>query len=100
MIGPVPCVLAHDILYMELREILYQKGRVVAMFLHKVRGNVQLLENKLNSQNAIKMKESGKLVKFGYAVFEDRAVAERLVKKGSLAIADGVAINISPMVKN
>ena len=59
-----------------------------------------LLVNKLNSQNAIKMKESGKLVKFGYAVFEDRAVAERLVKKGSLAIADGVAINISPMVKN
>ena len=46
------------------------------------------------------MKEPGKLVKFGYAVFEDRAVAERLVKKGSLAIADGVAINISHMVKN
>ena len=36
MIGPVPCVLAHDILYMELREILYQRGRVVTMFLHKV----------------------------------------------------------------
>ena len=35
MIGPVPCVLAHDILYMELREILYQKGRVVTMFLNK-----------------------------------------------------------------
>ena len=59
-----------------------------------------MLVNKLNPQNAIKMKESGKLAKFGYAVFEDRAVAERLVKKGSLAIADGVAINISPMVKN
>ena len=54
----------------------------------------------MTPQNAIKMKEAGKLVKFGYAVFEDRAVAERLVKKGSLAIADGVAINISPMVKN
>ena len=36
MIGPVPCVLAHDILYMELREILYQRGRIAAMFLHKV----------------------------------------------------------------
>ena len=35
MIGPVPCVLAHDILYMELREILYLKGRVVTMFLNK-----------------------------------------------------------------
>jgi len=85
MIGPVPCVLAHDILYMELREILYQRGRVVAMFLHK---------------NAIKLKESGKLVKFGYAVFDDRSVAQKLVKQGSLAIADGVAIKISPMIKN
>ena len=51
-------------------------------------------------QNAIKMKETGKLVKFGYAVFEERAVAEKLVKQGSLAIADGVSIKISPMVKN
>jgi len=85
MIGPVPCVLAHDILYMELREILYQRGRIAAMFLHK---------------NAIKMKDTGKLVKFGYAVFEERSVAEKLVKQGSLAIADGVSIKISPMVKN
>ena len=46
-------------------------------------------------QNAIKLKESGKLVKFGYAVFEDRAVAQ-----GSLAIANGVGIKISPMVKS
>ena len=51
-------------------------------------------------QNAIKMKETGKLVKFGYAVFEERSVAEKLVKQGSLAIADGVSIKISPMVKN
>ena len=45
-------------------------------------------------QNAIKLKESGKLVKFGYAVFEDRAVAQKLVKQGSLAIANGVGIKI------
>ena len=51
-------------------------------------------------QNAIKMKECGKLMKFGYAVFEDRAVAQKLVKKGSLSIANGVTIKISPMVEN
>ena len=46
------------------------------------------------------MKESGKLVKYGYAVFEDRFVAERLLQQGNLAIADGVAVKISPMVKS
>ena len=51
-------------------------------------------------QNAIKLKESGKLAKFGYAVFDDRAVAQKLVKQGSLAMADGVSIKISSMVKN
>ena len=51
-------------------------------------------------QNAIKLKESGKLVKFGYAVFEDRAVAQKLIEQGSLAIANGVCIKISPMVKS
>ena len=35
MFGPVPCVLAHDILYLELRNILFQKGKIVNMFLHK-----------------------------------------------------------------
>jgi len=84
MFGPVPCVLAHDILYLELRNILFQKGKIVNMFLHK---------------NAIKMKESGKLVKYGYAVFEDSGVAGRLLQQGNLAIADGVAVKISPMVK-
>ena len=101
MIGPVPCVLAHDILYMELREILYQRGRVITMFLHKVSQLLlQLYFMEDSPQNAIKLKESGKLVKFGYAVFEDKAVAQKLVKQGSLAIADGVGIKISPMVKN
>ena len=56
---------------------------IVSMFLHKY---------------AIKMKESGKLVKYGYAVFEDSNVAERLLQQGNLAIADGVAVKISPMV--
>ena len=46
------------------------------------------------------MKESGKLVKYGYAVFEDRSVAERLLQQGNLVIADGVAVKISPMVKS
>ena len=99
MIGPVPCVLAHDILYMELREILPQRGRVVAMFLQKVTHDpccLYFMEDL--PQNAIKLKESGKVVRFGYAVFEDRAVAQKLVKQGSLAIADGVAIKISPLV--
>ena len=35
MFGPVPCVLAHDILYLELRNIFFQKGKIVNMFLHK-----------------------------------------------------------------
>jgi len=83
MFGPVPCVLAHDILYLELRNILFQKGKIVNMFLHK---------------NAIKIKESGKLVKYGYAVFEDSSAAGRLLQQGNLAIADGVAVKISPMV--
>ena len=100
MFGPVPCVLAHDILYMELREILHQRGRVVTMFLQKVTHDPCCLLYFMEDlpQNAIKLKESGKLVRFGYAVFEDRAVAQKLVKQGSLAIADGVAIKISPLV--
>ena len=100
MIGPLPCVLAHDILYMELREILYQRGRVVTMFLHKVGHFLLFVLYGGPPQNAIKLKESGKLVKFGYAVFEDRAVAQKLVKQGSLVIADGISIKISPMVKS
>jgi len=33
-------------------------------------------------------------------VFEERSVAEKLVKQGSLAIADAVSIKISSMLKN
>ena len=61
---------------------------------------LEMLSDGLLFQNAIKMKESGKLVKYGYAVFEDRFVAERLLQQGNLAIADGVAVKISPMVKS
>ena len=61
---------------------------------------LKLLSDGFYFQNAIKIKESGKLVKFGYAVFEDRSVAERLLQQGNLAIADGVAVKISPMVKS
>ena len=61
---------------------------------------LELLSDGLLFQNAIKMKESGKLVKYGYAVFEDRSVAKRLLQQGNLAIADGVAVKISPMVKS
>ena len=61
---------------------------------------LELLFDGLYFQNAIKVKESGKLVKYGYAVFEDRSVAERLLQQGNLAIADGVAVKISPMVKS
>ena len=103
MFGPVPCVLAHDILYLELRNILFQKGKIVNMFLHKASHLCLPFSNcsdGLYFQNAIKIKESGKLVKYGYAVFEDSSAAGRLLQQGNLAIADGVAVKISPMVKS
>ena len=62
MFGPVPCVLAHDILYLELRNILFQKGKIVNMFLHKVSHQYLFFSNCSDGvyfQNAIKIKESG-----------------------------------------
>ena len=61
---------------------------------------LELLSDGLYFQNAIKIKDSGKLVKYGYAVFEDSSVAGKLLQQGNLAIADGVAVKIAPMVKS
>ena len=77
-----------------------EAGLLPCSFTRQANPNKSLILITDYPQNAIKLKESGRLVKFGYAVFDDRSAAQKLVKQGSLAIADGVAIKISPMVKN
>jgi len=67
MVGPIPGHLEHDVIYNGLRGIFQSKGPVCFMFVHK---------------SAVKDNESGKMVKFGYVVFAEKGVAQKLLKEG------------------
>merc|ERR1719228_2874561 len=66
MVGPIPGHLDHDLIYNSLRSIFQSRGPVCFMFLHK---------------SAVKDSESGKLVKFGYVVFAEKGVAQKVLKE-------------------
>ena len=70
------------------------------MFVHKVsphwtRGKYLLLY----FQSAVKDNDSGKLVKFGYVVFAEKGVAQKVLKEGSI-IFQGSKITVKLMSKN
>ena len=90
----------HDVIYNGLRGIFQSKGPVCFMFVHKVsphwtRGKYLLLY----FQSAVKDNDSGKLVKFGYVVFAEKGVAQKVLKEGSI-LFQGSKITVKLMSKN
>ena len=84
MVGPIPGHLEHDVIYNGLRGIFQFKGPVCFMFVHK---------------SAVKDNDSGKMVKFGYVVFAEKGVAQKLLKEGHIAF-QGHKIGVKDMLKN
>lgn len=82
MVGPIPGSLEHDTIYNNLRSIFQSRGAVCFMFIHK---------------SAVKDLETGKLVKFGYVVFAEKGVAQRVVKEGSITFSGGHSVNVKAM---
>jgi len=85
MVGPIPGHLEHDVIYNGLRGIFQARGPVCFMFVHK---------------SAVKDNDSGKLVKFGYVVFAEKGVAQKLLREGSIVFAGGSKIRVREMLKN
>jgi len=83
MVGPIPGHLEHDVIYNGLRGIFQAKGPVCFMFVHK---------------SAVKDNDSGKMVKFGYVVFAERGVAQKVMKEGYITF-QGHKIAIKDMLK-
>jgi len=82
MVGPIPD-LDHDTIYNSLRSIFQARGPVCFMFLHK---------------SAVKDNNTGKPVKFGYVVFAEKGVAQKVLKAGTIAFNGGIKIKVSPML--
>jgi len=84
MVGPIPGHLEHDVIYNGLRGIFQAKGPVCFMFVHK---------------SAVKDNDSGKLVKFGYVVFAEKGVAQKVMKEGYTTF-QGHKIALKNMLNN
>jgi len=84
MVGPIPGHLEHDVIYNGLRGIFQSKGPVCFMFVHK---------------SAVKDNDSGKLVKFGYVVFAEKGVAQKVLREG-LVTFQGSKITVKQMSRN
>lgn len=84
VIGPIPGHLDHDLIYNSLRGIFQSRGAVCFMFVHK---------------SAVKDDISGKQVKFGYVVFAEKGVAQKVIKEGSVTFGGGHKIKVSSMKK-
>ena len=114
-VGPIPGHLDHDTIYNSLRSIFQARGPVCFMFLHKVGSCSILFEICINYnmfifvsmkssikyvffQGAVKDNNTGKPVKFGYVVFAERGVAQKVLKSGSIAFNGGIQIKVSPML--
>ena len=116
-VGPIPGHLDHDTIYNSLRSIFQARGPVCFMFLHKVGSCSILFEIRINYnmfmfiflsikssikyvffQGAVKDNNTGKPVKFGYVVFAERGVAQKVLKSGSIAFNGGIQIKVSPML--
>jgi len=84
MVGPIPGHLEHDVIYNGLRGIFQARGPVCFMFVHK---------------SAVKDNDSGKLVKFGYVVFAEKGVAQKVLKEGYITFGGGQKIRLRQMLK-
>jgi len=84
MVGPIPGNLEHDVIYNSLRSIFQSRGPVCFMFVHK---------------SAVKDNESGKPVKFGYVVFAEKGVAQKVLKEGYVTLGGGHKIKVRQMLK-
>lgn len=84
VIGPIPGHLDHDLIYNSLRGIFQLRGAVCFMFVHK---------------SAVKDDISGKQVKFGYVVFAEKGVAQKVLKEGSVTFGGGHKIKVTSMKK-
>jgi len=82
-VGPIPGHLEHDVIYNSLRSIFQARGPVCFMFLHK---------------SAVRDSDSGKLVKFGYVVFAEKGVAQKVLKQETITFNGGVKIRVQPMM--
>ena len=49
-------------------------------------------------QSAVKDNITGKPVKFGYVVFAEKGVAQKVLKAGTIAFNGGITIKVSPML--
>ena len=52
----------------------------------------------LSLQSAVKDNNTGKPVKFGYVVFAEKGVAQKVLKTGNIAFNGGITIKVSPML--
>ena len=49
-------------------------------------------------QSAVRDQDSGKLVKFGYVVFAEKGVAQKVLKEVTITFNGGIKINVHPML--
>jgi hypothetical protein len=85
MVGPIPGFLEHDVIYNSLRSIFQSRGPVCFMFVHK---------------SAVKDVDSGDPVKFGYVVFAEKGVAQKVAKEGKVTFGGGHEIKVRAMLGN
>ena len=60
--------------------------------------SIKLSKKNMFFQGAVKDNNTGKPVKFGYVVFAERGVAQKVLKSGSIAFNGGIQIKVSPML--
>jgi len=80
MMGPIPGILAHEDVYVEMRTNFSSRGRV----------KFQYLSPSFTDK-------TGKSVKFGYVVFEEKADAQKVIKEGSLVLLKKYKIKMTKM---
>jgi len=83
MVGPIPGFLEHDVIYNNLRSIFQSRGPVCFMFIHK---------------SAVKDVDSGNPVKFGYVVFAEKGIAQKVLKEGKVVFGGGHEIKVEAML--
>ena len=49
-------------------------------------------------QSAVRDNDSGKPVKFGYAVFAEKVAAQKVLNQGEITFNGGIKIKVSPMI--
>jgi len=84
MVGPIPGDIEHDVIYNTLRSIFQSRGAVCFMFIHK---------------SAVKDLLTGNQIKFGYVVFAEKGIAQKVLKEESVTFGGGHKINVKPMGK-